>query len=1102
MNMWQNKFNVLVLSCLFGSATAMAAIDVAQAPLETGTSVDPNIIFMIDDSGSMRWGFMPDDLDDNFNLGSNGSNCSSSTSYGGTNVRPCNASGRKYLTSSYLNKLYYDPTVVYEIPKKGDGVTAFPTPSFTSAPVNGYVTGSTTINLSNNYRAIIADYNYPSSSTGFTVSSSTSSSSAGAAFYHTFSGTSSCIASPRQDSCYTLVTVPSAQQANFAIWFSYYRTRIMAAKAGVTKAFHGTSSKMRVGYDGINVASGAQTIANGVQPFSGSNKLAFFSWLHALSPNGNTPLRSALQASGKYLQTKNPWRSNPNDSTSALLECRQNYTILMTDGYYNNSESLSGVGNQDGSNSATITGPKNRTYTYTAKDPYKDSNSDSLADVAMKYWKNDLDEGWPSGERLDNTVPTSNLDPAFWQHMVTFGVGFGVEGSISDATANAAVTSGSAVSWWGGTEEQNKINDLMHASVNSRGSFFSASNPGTFAEKLAGTLNAIAERVGSASNIAATAINSLQTESNLYQARYISGEWSGDLWSYAADDVTTPVWKASDVMPAASARTILFGSDANVAKEFQWVNLSSNEKKALGNSNDVLDYVRGVTTKEKRNGGTLRNRTKILGDLVNSSPELVAEPYDLSYHRYSWDGANTYRTFLSGSAATRTKTIYVGGNDGMLHGFNADTGVETFAYIPRAVMTPISGDTVNVLKKYSESTYSHVYSVDGSPAVTDVYLNGAWRSILIGSMGRGGNGLFAIDVTNPSAMTTSSVLWDKTFDELGVYLGKPQVTRAENGDWVLMVGYGYNNSTNKSGLLVIKLSDGSILKKIETTAGSSGDPNGMAEVNLMDIDADGNTDWVYGGDMHGYVWKFDVSSSNPSSWSVAYSGAPLFQAKDNSGNRQMITGGVLSAMDPKTGKVWLFFGTGRYLNVDDPTNASVQTWYGIIDGTPIGGRSELGLRAITNVGDQRVVSEISTMESGKKGWYMDLPDTRERVVDMPAIVGSELMMNTVIPDTNVCNPSGSGYIMAISPFTGSRLKKLFFDINDDDKFTTADMVTVAGSPTVVSGVKVTSLNSVATLAKVNDIIKSYNNCEGACVEERTIDPTRNSGMQSWRVLNN
>lgn len=1102
MKTWQRQLRWFVIMSWFGAGTAQAAIDIAQAPLETGTTVDPNIIFLLDDSGSMRWGFMPDDLDTNFNLGNNGDNCSSAVSYGGGDVRRCNASGRKYLTSSYLNKVYYNPDVTYEVPFKADGTTKFTTPSFTSAPVNGYVSNSTTINLSNNYRAIIADFYYPDGTTGFTVSSSTSSSAAGAAFYHTFSETSGCIASPRSDSCYTLVTVPAAQQTNFAIWFSFYRTRIMAAKAGVTAAFHQQGTKMRVGYDGINVASDNNTIAHGVMPFSGGDRQAFFTWLFELTPTGGTPLRSALQAAGSYLQTKTPWRSNPTDAGSALLECRQNYTILMTDGYYDGTDSLSSVGNQDGSNGSTITGPRSRTYTYTATNPYSDNVSDSLADVAMKYWKNELDSGWASAEKLANTVPTSSTDPAFWQHMVTFGVGFGVLGSVSTATAQNAITAGSAVAWWTGSGPQNKINDLLHASVNGRGSFFSAADPATFSQGLANTLNAIAERVGSSSNIAATAINSLQTESNLYQARYISGEWSGDLWSYATSDVSTPVWKASDNMPAAAARNIVYGADNGSAKTFAWANLSSNEKVTLGNSSDVLDYIRGDTSKEKRNGGTLRNRTKVLGDLVNSSPELVAEPYDLSFHRYSWAGANSYRAFVDGAARTRTKMLYVGGNDGMLHGFNATTGSEVFAYIPRNVMTAISGDTVNVLKKYSEPAYSHAYSVDGSPTVNDVYINTAWKSVLVGTQGRGGNGIFAIDVTDPSALGTTSVLWDRNFAELGIYLGKPQVTRAESGDWVVIVGYGYNNSTNKSGLLVLDLATGAIIRNIATSAGSAADPNGMAEVNLLDVDADGNTDWVYGGDMHGYVWKFDLSSSNSSSWAVAYSGAPLFQAKDAANNRQMITGGVLSAMDPKTGKVWLFFGTGRYLNINDPSSTSAQTWYGIIDGSAIAGRSELAARTITNSGDYRLITEAASLEATKKGWYMDLPDTRERAVDMPSMVGAELIVNTMIPDTNVCNPSGSGYVMAISPFTGGRLKKLFFDINNDNNFTSSDMVTVSGQASVVSGIKVNSLNSVSTLAKVGTVIKSFNNRESAGVEGRTIDPTRNSGMQSWRVINN
>jgi type IV pilus assembly protein PilY1 len=438
----------------------------------------------------------------------------------------------------------------------------------------------------------------------------------------------------------------------------------------------------------------------------------------------------------------------------------------------------------------------------------------------------------------------------------------------------------------------------------------------------------------------------------------------------------------------------------------------------------------------------------------------------------------------------------------MLHGFNADTGVEVFGYIPRAVMAPLPSDTVNVLKKYSEPNYSHRFSVDGSPVVADVFVGGSWKSLLVGSQGRGGNSLFVVDVTDPATVTPAKVLWDKSFSELGAYLGTPQVTRTESGQWAIIVGYGYNNSTHQSGVLVIDIATGNVIKQFATGQGTSADRNGMAEVNLLDVDADGNTDWIYGGDMHGYVWKFDISSASTSAWSIAYSGQPLFQAKNSSGGRQMITGGVLASVHPTTGKVWLFFGTGRYLNVNDPNNTDQQTWYGIIDGATITGRSELESRTITNVGDQRVVSEVNALTPGKKGWFMDLIDPRERIVDMPLMVGPELVMNTTIPDTNVCNPSGSGYLMVVSPYTGSRLKKTFFDLDNNNQFNEQDKVMVSTNPTVVSGIKVSSLNSVTRLAKVGDIIKSFNNCEGGCIESRAIDPTRNVGMQSWRELTN
>jgi type IV pilus assembly protein PilY1 len=273
-------------------------------------------------------------------------------------------------------------------------------------------------------------------------------------------------------------------------------------------------------------------------------------------------------------------------------------------------------------------------------------------------------------------------------------------------------------------------------------------------------------------------------------------------------------------------------------------------------------------------------------------------------------------------------------------------------------------------------------------------------------------------------------------------------------------------------------------------------------VNVLDIDADGSVDWVYGGDLHGNVWKFDLSAASTSSWAIANAGQALFQAKDAGGNRQKITGGVMSSIDPKTGKSWVFFGTGQYLNQDDPSNTQTQTWYGIIDGSTVSSRSELVERTITKVGEDRVVTAANIMDPAKKGWYMDLIDARERIVDLPVVIGGDLVMNTMIPDTNVCSPEGSGYVMAVSPYVGGRLKKTFFDTSDDEEFTTDDQVKVGTEMVEVSGIKVGSMNSVVTFTKKGDKVVALVNCENANVCEEPANVNKNSGLQSWHEISN
>lgn len=1122
MKNFKTKCQVFLFCTLYSAVSAASAIDISQLPLETGTTVDPNILLMFDDSGSMLQGLLPEDLDSGL-LDYTETIIRKKTVYEAipeedytdvdmTVYNVSKSANTAFLASSHLNKLYYNPNITYPVPKFPDG-TSLGNSDFYNAKLDGYeielkngayVHKSTAIrlDLSTDYMAIMSRGAGIGTGAKFTNYAITPEGSKTKAFY--YKPKSSCTDTTFKDnSCYDIVYPSTAsERQNFANWFSYYRDRMLSAKAGISEAFHEQSSAMRVGSATINTRESI----NGVRKFNGNDRKAFFANLYGIIGNsGGTPLKQALISAGDYFETNDePWQTAPGVSGSALLECRQSYTILMTDGYYTGNSSDNIGGEHDNENGETITGTKGQTYTYEARAPFAFATGNTLADIAMKYWKNDLRKD------LGNSVPTSPENPAFWQHMVTFGVAFGVTGTITPKTAFDAISTKGSITWPKTSTNSGKIDDLLHAGVNSRGGFFSAGDPLTFAEALSATLTAISQRVGTASTAAATAVNSLQTESNLYQARFVSGEWSGDLWSYKVGDTNTPVWKASEKLPKPADRKIYFGVESSppdlAAKEFKWANMNDDEKKWLGGVASIVDYLRGDKTQEKSSpGGVYRNRAKVLGDLVNSSPELVAEPLDYNYQRYSWAGASEYRAFINGSAKTRTPMLYVGGNDGMLHAFDAKTGVEKFAYIPRNVMKPANGETVNVLKKYSEPKYVHRFSVDGTPVPADVYINSAWRTYLVGGLGRGsdghaGGGFYALDVTDPDNFKESDIKWDKSFPEVGTFIGKPQVTRMNSGQWVMILGYGYNNSEHKSGIVVVNLETGAVIKTIPTSAGDALNRNATSELSLVDINADGLTDWVYGGDMQGYVWKFDLSDANPSLWKVANNNYPLFQARDASNVPQMISGGILSAIEPKTGKVWLFFGTGRYINQDDPGRDTVQSWYGIQDGNPISARSELEQRYISNVNNLRTISaSTQTIASNKRGWYMDLPGARERIVDTPMIVGTELMINTLMPDSNACNPGGTGYLMAVSPFTGGRLKQPFFDIDKDSLFDDADLITTSEGPIPPSGVKIETPGA-PRLTKINNKIVTITNCVGPCVEVRAINPSLNSGMQSWREI--
>lgn len=300
---------------------------------------------------------------------------------------------------------------------------------------------------------------------------------------------------------------------------------------------------------------------------------------------------------------------------------------------------------------------------------------------------------------------------------------------------------------------------------------------------------------------------------------------------------------------------------------------------------------------------------------------------------------------------------------------------------------------------------------------------------------------------------------------LGYVLGAPVIGKLHNGVTAVLFGNGYNSDNGDAVLFILNLKTGAVIAKI--AAGKAGD-NGLAAPTLWDKDNDGTVDYVFAGDLKGNVWKYDLTDANPNNWTIAYKSgstpAPLFTAKDSGGKVQPITAPITVAINDVTGsdsfgETFVFFGTGSFMTNSDPLNHDIQTWYGLIDGSKIGGRSDLTQRTfvvsegyVTDKNGKSVrvrsVSKSSDGDmKGKKGWYLDLMDTSargERIVSHSVLINLTkpvLEVSSIIPIVgDPCNPEGAGFVNAVDPFTGAQVDFPFMDVNGDGKFDDNDMI--------------------------------------------------------------
>ena len=622
-------------------------------------------------------------------------------------------------------------------------------------------------------------------------------------------------------------------------------------------------------------------------------------------------------------------------------------------------------------------------------------------------------------------------DPATWQHVSQFMVTLGIAGDLDYPGDYVSLRTGTPTSLGsvGWPQPVNNtpsgVDDTWHAAVNGRGSYFSASNPQELVQTLSDILSAILAQ-SAASTPITISLPLITAGTTAYAASYQSTDWSGSLTRHnldtSSDPIIPPVWDAACLLTggqclstgttvaqrlAPTARKIITSEGApGTGKAFRWSSLSNQQRDRL-NANPAsinltavppapkyttdglgatrVDYIRGDRARESAGTPRFRMRGSLMGAVIKGEPVYVSSP--ISGFRDVFPAgtpeqlaypARSYAKFQFDNRE-RNPNVYVGSNDGMLHAFDASSGEERWAYVPNAIIENLR------LTQSTEVDAGLVPTVDDAPQQIDAFINGAWRTFLIGSLRLGGRGVYALDVSNPDPGDEGAAagvvpMWEFTnvapasgggtdcadgarfCSSLGYTYDSVSVARLEHDDkWVVLVSSGYfpedpndpasaDPAARRTSLLVIDLETGRLIKEVRTpnnARGLSGVSFGLSTATVYDFGSDQIDDIAVAGDLAGNLWRFDLTG-DPSTWKADL----MFTSYGGNGvavGDQPISFNPTALRDTVNRVPMFVFGTGKYIGKPDRTNnIPQQAYYGVRDyGTCISGNAACSIYPIT-----------------------------------------------------------------------------------------------------------------------------------------------------------